>query len=72
MLDTLISTVLESQSKWTAQIEESKDGCAVVDISKEVIKIFQKFLMLILLGEDIDSDQVEIQARADGGKYESK
>ena len=72
MLDVLKETLLETQGKWLAEIDASTDGMTEIDLSKEVLRIFQKFLMRIIVGEDIDDQSVEILVRAEGGTFEKK
>lgn len=69
MLETERDIVLKIQANWIAQIDASKDGSVEIDLSKDVIKIFQKFLIMVIFGEDIDDQAINIQKyiTTDGG-----
>ena len=56
---------METQTKWLAQIEQGKDGSTQIDMSKEVMRIIQRFLMQILFGANIDDTMITIQARTE-------
>ena len=60
MLDKLKEYAQEQQQKWLNEIRSSKDGTTKIDISKEVLHIFQKFMMHIVFGKNIDDQKVMI------------
>lgn len=71
MLDILKTIVSEFQAKWVSQIDSSKDGSIEIDLSKDMQHLFQKFLTVIVLGDDINDDyKVPIAKRREDGSFE--
>lgn len=51
---------------WLSKIKTSDSATLEIDMSKEFLRIFQKFLMHVLFGADIDAFmRVEIMARGE-------
>lgn len=65
MLEILKDQVMDLQDKWLAQIEQSREGSTQIDMSKEIMRMIQRFLMQILYGANIDDTMITIQARTD-------
>ena len=63
MLDKLKDYSMEQQKKWLEEIRASKDGSTKIDMSKEVLHLFQKFLMHIVFGKNIDDVKVMIEVQ---------
>jgi len=56
MLDILKEQVSEVQADWVEQINASKDGSVEIDLSQDLHRLFQKFLTVIVLGEDVNNE----------------
>ena len=68
MLEVLKDIVHEVMDEWQHRIEAGGESQAIeIDLSKDILKIFQRFLLLIIVGEDIDKTQdgVEIMVRTE-------
>jgi len=63
ILDHLKDYMLRAQAHWLSQIKASEDGKIKIDMSKEFLKILQKYLMHIMFGEDIDSTVIKLLTR---------
>ena len=46
---------------WIAKIDASQDDSVEIDLSCDILKIFQKFLIMVIFGEDIDDQTVSMQ-----------
>lgn len=71
MLEVLKDQVLEAQTKWNHDIDACKDKAIEVDMADEILKVFQKFLSTIVLGQDIQNHTAFIKVRNQYGVYES-
>ena len=56
MLQVLKDQVLVAQGHWLREIEASVDDNTTIDLSTDIVKIFQKFLVFIIFGEDVDEE----------------
>ena len=67
MLEVLKEQLLETQADWISKIDASKDGSVEIDISREVVKIFKKFISVAIFGEDINLETMPVIEKADDG-----
>ena len=52
MIDALKDKVFDAQNKWIAEIEASQDGSTNINLSTDILKIFQRFLAHIVFGDE--------------------
>ena len=61
MLDKLKHYTMEAQKRWLEEIRASKDGSTKINMTTEVLKIQQNFLMHIVFGKNVEAISVKIQ-----------
>lgn len=66
MLDIFKETFFETQSRWLAEIEASKTGSIEIELTTDILKIFQKFLLQVIFGESLDDISVSVEYRRQG------
>ena len=52
-----------SHQKWLQEIRASSDGTTKIDMSVEIAKIMQKFLMHIIFGRNVDDMKVMVEIK---------
>ena len=68
MLDALKDKVFDAQNEWLNQIKDSDTNSTTIDLSKDILKIFQKFLAHIIYGdEEINSLKIMMIHRTQKG-----
>ena len=68
MLDALKDKVFDAQNEWLNQIRDSDTNSTTIDLSKDILKIFQKFLAHIIYGdEEINSLKIMMIHRTKKG-----
>ena len=72
MLDAFKDILIEQIETWNAEIDASEDGSTEIDLSVDVIKIFQKLLTVVIFGEDLNDMKITIQARNSDGTFSDK
>lgn len=71
MLDILKTKVSEIQAEWVSRIDASKDGSVEIDLSQDLLHLFQKFMTVIVLGDDLNDDyKVPTFKRKNDGSFE--
>lgn len=70
MLDNLKDKFLEATEKWSAEIDSSSTGTTQIELSKDIIRVMQKFLLQVFFGDDLDSYKFKIHYRTPGGGSE--
>ena len=66
-LDVLKEQLLQTQADWVSMIDASKDGSVEIDISKEILKIFERFISQVIFGEDINHLTMPVIVRTNDG-----
>ena len=65
ILEALKRQVEASQSRWLAEIR--KNGAITIDLAEEILPIFQKLMMRVTLGADLDTfSSIEIMKKVEG------
>lgn len=70
MLDTLKKRFTDAIEQWTAEIEASPTGSTQIELSKDIIKVMQRFLLEVFFGDDLETYTFEIHFRKPGGGSE--
>jgi len=63
MLEQLKHYTVAAQQKWLDEIRASNTASTQMDMSREILYIMQKFLMHVVIGENIESTELSILAR---------
>ena len=73
-MTNLQENIMKSINLWLAEIEQSKDRSAVIDITKEFDIILCRHMIAIVLGEDISNEPVELMVETErlSCKFERK
>ena len=62
MLDSLKEKVFETQNEWVQSIENSPDGAVKIDLTTDIVKIFQKFLAHVIFGDqELSFEMIDIK-----------
>ena len=52
MIGALKDKVFDAQNKWLSEMEKSKDGSTNINLTTDILKIFQRFLAHIVFGDE--------------------
>ena len=66
MMEKLKEYSNESHQKWLKEIRASSDGTTKIDISVEIAKIMQNFLMHIIFGRNVNDIKVKVEIKEAG------
>lgn len=56
---------MKQLGRWLEEVDNSPDGCAVIDISHEFERIFSRNIITVSFGEDISDEKFEIMKFTD-------
>ena len=68
MMEVLKDQILKRFNLWLTEIEESKEGTTMIDITIEFERIFSRNIITISLGEDLGSEKIELNIPVDGSR----
>ena len=59
------------QAQWIERIERSgEDKSTVIDLSGDLLLLFQKFIMILVFGDHLNDVMIAIRARKGDGSFE--